>query len=80
MSFLRDGGEAIAVVLADALGEAADIGLELEVRPVGDDELVGVGKPDQALLHEALALGDLQLLHDEALQPRRHRSLRSRAG
>ena len=38
---LADGGEAIAVMLADALGEAADEGLELEVRPVGDDQLIG---------------------------------------
>ena len=72
---LADGSEAIALMLADALGETADIGLEFEVGPVGDDELVGVGKPDQALLHEALALRDLELLHDEALQPRRHRRL-----
>ena len=69
---LADGGEAIALMLADALGKAADERLELEVGPVGDDQLVGVGKSDQALLHEALALGHLQLLHDEALQPRRH--------
>ena len=64
---LADGGEAIALMLADALRKAADIGLEFEVWPVGDDQLIGVGKPDQALLHEALALGDLELLHDEAL-------------
>ena len=31
---LADGGEAIAVVLADALGEAADEGLELEIGPI----------------------------------------------
>ena len=64
-----DGREAIAMMLADALREAADIGQKLEVRPVGDDNLVDIGEADQALLHEALALGDLELLHDETLQP-----------
>ena len=39
---LADGGEAIAVVLADALREAADERLELEVRPLGHDQLIGV--------------------------------------
>ena len=72
---LADGGEAVAAMLADALREAADIGLELEVGPVGGDELIGVGNADQAFLHEALAVGDLELLHDEPLKARRHRSL-----
>ncbi len=40
--------------------------------PVCDDDLVDVGEPDQALLHEGLALGDLELLHDEALEAGRH--------
>ncbi len=64
---LADGGEAVPMMLADALRETADEGQEFEVRPVGDDQLIGVGQPNQALLHEALALRDLELLHDEAL-------------
>ena len=52
---LADGGEAIALMLADALRKPADIGLKFEVGPVGDDQLIGIGKPDQALLHETLA-------------------------
>ena len=75
MSFLRMAAKQSPLILADALGEADDEGLEDEVGPVGDDQLVGVGEPEQALFDEALALADLELLHDEALQPRRHRRL-----
>ena len=49
MSFLRDGGEAIAVELADALGKADDERLEQQIGPVGDDELGGVGERQHAL-------------------------------
>src|SRR5918996_5666255 len=70
---LADRREAIALMLANAFREAADERLEFEIGPVGDDQLVSVGKPDQALLHEALALGHLELLHDKALEPSGHR-------
>src|SRR5690242_5235519 len=72
---LADRSEAIAVVLSDALREAADERLELEIGAIGHDQLVGVGETDQAFLHEALALRHFQLLRDEALEPRRHRRL-----
>src|SRR5262249_12397436 len=68
-----DGGKAVAMMLANPLREAADERLELKVWPVGDDQLIGVGKPNEALLHEALALRDLELLCDEALEPGWHR-------
>ena len=41
---LADGGEAVAVELADALGEADVEGLEDEIGALGDDELRGVGE------------------------------------
>ena len=72
---LADGAEAVAVMLADALREAAEIGLELEIGAIGGDELSRVGNADEPLLHEALALGDLELLHHEALEACRHRGL-----
>ncbi len=44
-----DGGKAIAAMIADALGEARDIGRELQVRPLVEDELPGVGKAQQVV-------------------------------
>ena len=49
MSFCADGGEAIAAVVADALGEARDEGLELQVGAVVEDELRGVGIANEAV-------------------------------
>ena len=69
---LADGGEAVAVELADALGEADIERLEHEVWPLGDDELGGVGEPQHALLDEDGVVADVELLDDEALQARRH--------
>ena len=37
---LPDGGEAVAAVIADALGEARIVGHEFQVRPVDRDELL----------------------------------------
>ncbi len=45
---LADGREAIAVEFADTLRKARIVGLEDEVRPVGDDELRDVGEAQQA--------------------------------
>ncbi len=70
---LAHGGEAVAVELADALGEAAVERLEQQVRPVADDELRGVGERQQAVLDEDGVLADLELLDDELLQPVGHR-------
>src|SRR3990172_2763127 len=63
------------MVLADAFGKAADIGFEFKVWALGHNQLISVFKSDQPLLYEAFTLGDLELLHDEALQPRWHRGL-----
>ena len=72
--FLLDRRETISAMLANALGKARVEGLELEVRPVVDNQLRRIIEPDQALLHEDFALGHLEFLDHEALQPRRHRS------
>ena len=69
---LADGGEAVAVELADALGEADVERLEHEVGPLGDDQLGDVGEPQHALLDEHGVVADVELLHHEALQARRH--------
>ena len=76
---LAHGGEAIAVEFADALGEAAVERLEQEIRPVGDDQLRGVGERQEAVLHEHGVLAHLQLLDDEALQAVGHRRLELQA-
>ena len=49
--------------------------LEDEIGPLGNDELGGVGKAEHALLDEHGVVADLELLHDEALQARRHLSV-----
>ena len=59
---LADGGEAVAVEFADALGKADVEGLEFQIRPVGHDELGGVGQPEQALFDEDRVLADLEFL------------------
>ena len=48
MSFCADRGEAIAAMIADALGKARDEGLELEVGALIENELLGVGIADEA--------------------------------
>ena len=46
---LADGGEAVAAVLADALGEAWLVGLELEIGPVERDQLTKLVQGEHAL-------------------------------
>ena len=77
---LAHGGEAIAVELADALGEADDERLEQQIGAVADDELGGVGERQQAVLDEDAVLADLQLLDDELLAAGRASPLRVRGG
>src|SRR6185436_12207605 len=64
--------EAVAVEVADALGEAYGEWLEDEVGTLGHDKLSSVGETEQALLDEDGIVADLELLHDEPLQSRRH--------
>ncbi len=70
-----DGGEAIAVVLADALGKADVEGLEDEVGPFTDDELRRIGEAQQALLHVDVVLTHAQLLDHEAPELQGHRRI-----
>ena len=72
---LADGGKAVAVELADALGEADVERLEHEIAALGDDELRRVGEPQHALLDEYRVVADVELLHDEPLQARGHEAV-----
>ncbi len=58
--FLADGGEAIAIVLANAFGIARAVGLELEVRAVLLDDRGEPGEADQAV-----GLGHHRLIEPE---------------
>ena len=60
-----DRREAIAAVLADALGKARIVGLELEIAPVERDELAQFVQRQHAFDDEHLVFGDLELLGDE---------------
>ncbi len=46
---LADGGKAIAAMVADALGKARQIGLEFQVGPLVENELLGVGIANEAV-------------------------------
>ncbi len=72
---LAHRGKAIAVELADALGEAADERLEQKIWPIGDDELRRIRKRQEPVLDEDGVLADLQLLDHEALQAIGHRGV-----
>ena len=62
---LADRREDVAAALADALGEARIVGLELEVRPVDPDDLGQFVEGEHALDEEDRVRGDLQLVrHD----------------
>ena len=63
---LPDRREAIAAMLADALGKARIVGLELEVRPVERDELGQFVERQHALDDEDLVVRlDFEFLGDE---------------
>ena len=72
---LANGGEAVAVEFADALGKANSEGLENEVGALRNDQLGGIGQPQHALLHEHPVVANGELAHDETLQARRHPSV-----
>ena len=73
-SFAPDRGKAIAAVIADALREARLVGREHQVRPLVDDELLGVGKAQDAVDDEHVIVGhQLELVDDEVAQILGHR-------
>ena len=72
---LADRREAVAAVLADALGEAWIVRLELEIRPLQPHELRQVPQAHHALDDEDLVPGHFQLLGHEEAQVLRHRRL-----
>ena len=53
-----DRGETIPAMIADAFGKARDIGLELQIGALVEDELLGVGEPEQVIDHHQF--GELQ--------------------
>ena len=75
MSFSRMAAEAVAVVVADALGIARRIGRELQVRPVDGDKLREIVQGQQAVDQEDLVGRHGQRLGDELAQAFRHRRL-----
>ena len=52
---LADGGEAVAAMIADALGEARDIGLELQIAALVEDQLAQVRQAQQMIDDDELA-------------------------
>ena len=69
---LADGREAIAGIVAHALGEARVVGLESQVRPVDADDLAEVVQRQQAVNREALVGGGAEFVGDEQAQLLRH--------
>ncbi len=67
-----DGGEGIAGMVAEALGEARIVGLELEVRPVDADELAELVERQHAVDQEDLVVAHAELAGDEVAQLLRH--------
>ena len=65
---LPDGGEAIAAMVADALGKARDEGLELEIGPLVENELLGIGIADQAAAGHDDIVRNIELVGDELAQ------------
>ena len=72
---LADRREAVAAVVADALGEARIEGLELQVRPVERDELATVRSSPACPRLEHRPVADFELLGDEQAQVLGHRRL-----
>ena len=54
---LLDGQEAIAAIVAHALGKARIVGLELQIGPIERDELGEIVQRQHAVEHEDLVLG-----------------------
>src|SRR6185437_6527234 len=71
---LADGRETVAAMVADALGKARDIGLELEVAAFVEDQLLQVGEAEQAVDDDEVAGFEVELVGDELAQIARHRA------
>ena len=69
---LPDGGEAIAGMLADALGKARIVRDEFEVGAIDRGELRQFREREHAVHHEHLVFGDSKRAPHEAPQVRRH--------
>ena len=65
---VTDGGEAVAAEVSDALREARAVGREEQVRTLVGDQLLGVGKAEQAVELEDIVLGRVELVDHEAAQ------------
>ena len=72
---LADGREAVAAVVADALGIARIVGHEFEVGPVEAGELRQLVERQHAVDQKHLVVGDRERALHEAPQLRRHRRL-----
>ena len=67
-----NGCEHVAAEFANSLRKADVERLEQEVGAISDDQLFGIGQPQQTVLLEHGLLGDLQLVDDELSQVRWH--------
>ena len=72
---LADRREAVAAMVADALGEARDEGLELEVGPLVEDQEARVRIADEAGAFDDGIAVDVEFLGDEFTQRRRRRGI-----
>ena len=70
---LADGGEAVAAVIADALGEAGDIGLELQIAALVEDQLSEVRQAQHAVDDDEVGRVEVELIGDELAQVVGHR-------
>ena len=76
MSFWRIAAKAIAAMIADALGEARIVGRELEIGPVGQDELEVCDRPSMPSTTNDIVRRRSISDGDEPAQILGHRSLR----
>ena len=77
---LADRREAVAALIADALGEARIVRHEFQVGPVDRDELRQLVQRQHAVDQEHLVVGDAERALHERAQLGRHRRLRLRGG
>src|SRR6185312_14834032 len=68
-----DGGETVAAMIADALGEPGVIGLELQVGALGNDQLGKIRQAHQTLDDHDLGFVEVEMRGDELALPRRRR-------
>ena len=72
---LADRREAVAALIADALGKARIVGHEFQVRPVDRDELRQLVERQHAVDQEHLVVRDAERALHEGAQLRRHRGI-----